>query len=186
LGSRSTLCHRHCARCTKPGFNDGANPHISPVSLASARARCCIDCKFAGFTPSVVRIHSYPSLSQSHSSSVQAVWRAIGHFISSERYYASCCSDRPRTQLPAAPRLQRAAGIGRARSNCKRYYPAQGAESVLQYLRRKSWHRPCARHGPRSQRFTGQWPVAPHQRAYRLSADPFCVIGNAAWQCAIE
>jgi hypothetical protein len=25
-----------------------------------------------------------------------------------------------------------------------------------------------------------QWPVAPHQRAYRLSADPFCVIGNAA------
>src|SRR5262249_53109390 len=27
------------------------------------------DCKFAGFTPSVVRIHSYPNLSQSHSSS---------------------------------------------------------------------------------------------------------------------
>jgi Isochorismatase family len=47
------------------------------------------DCKFAGFTPSVVRIHSYPSFSQSHSSSVLAVWRAIGHFISSERYHAS-------------------------------------------------------------------------------------------------
>jgi hypothetical protein len=37
------------------------------------------------------------------------------------------CSDRvhrPRTQLPAAPRLQRAAGLGRARWNCKRYYLA--------------------------------------------------------------
>ena len=40
-------------------------------------------------TPSVVRIHSYPSFSQSHSSSVLAVWRAIGHYISSERYYSS-------------------------------------------------------------------------------------------------
>ena len=33
------------------------------------------DCKFAGFTPSVVRIHSYPSLSQSHSSIFEAAWR---------------------------------------------------------------------------------------------------------------
>ena len=30
----------HCARCTKPGFNDGANPHISPVFCG--RARCCV------------------------------------------------------------------------------------------------------------------------------------------------
>src|SRR5262245_49738657 len=33
------------------------------------------DCKFAGFTPSVVRIHSYPRLLRSHSSSFEAAWR---------------------------------------------------------------------------------------------------------------
>jgi hypothetical protein len=46
-------------KCNKFAFKNAT----SKVTIPAA------DCKFAGFTPSVVRNHSYPSLFQSHSSS---------------------------------------------------------------------------------------------------------------------
>src|SRR5262249_25715169 len=51
------------------------------------------DCKFAGFTPSVVRIHSYPRLLQRHSSSSEPAWR-VTHSTQSLRTSAFWASQR--------------------------------------------------------------------------------------------